>query len=378
MIKLSFLNLFRRKTRTFLALLGVIIGVASIIVLVSIVDGLFLQFNDVINQYKGLNVMEKDAVDQPFSILDEGFANDLERVPGVNVAIPEIWYVPEKIDGKTNEFSFSTASVYGLDIKKQNAARQAGWIVEIDEGKSLSGNDAGFVLIGKKIAEDYRKFAGAKIEINGKKFVVKGIFKGESDLIENIIAMNLSDAKQLSNIPSGKVNSFTLDLDDPARSEQIRQLIEFKFPDEVKVFSAATYSKAFDDALGQFRLLVFFVAAISAVVAGIGIVNTILMSIRDRIKEIGALKAVGWTSGDIVKMVLFESMLIGVIGGIIGIVFGFLLDVLLKSAFGLGFAVTLPLILEAFGFALFLGLAAGIYPAYRASKLEPVVALRGG
>lgn len=378
MIKLSFLNLFRRKTRSFLALLGVIIGVASIIVLVSIVDGLFLQFNDVINQYKGLNVMEKDAVDQPFSILDEGFANGLERVSGVNVAIPEIWYVPEKIDGKANEFSFSTTSVYGLDIKKQNAARQAGWIVDIDEGKTLAGNDTGFVLIGKKIAKDYHKFVGAKIEVNGKKFVVKGIFKGESDLIENIIVMNLPDAKQLSNIPAGKVNSFTLDLDDPSKSEQVRQLIEFKYPNQVKVYSAATYTKTFDETLGQFRLLVFFVADISAVVAGIGIVNTILMSIRDRIKEIGTLKAVGWTSGDIVKMVLFESVLIGIIGGIIGIVFGFLIDVVLEAVFGLGFAVTLPLILEAFLFALFLGLAAGIYPAYRASKLEPVIALRGG
>src|SRR3990167_9332978 len=139
MIKLSFLNLFRRKTRTFLALLGVMIGVASIIVLVSIVDGLYVEFNDVISQYKGLSVLEKDAVDQPFSFLDESLAQEFERISGVNKAIPEIWYIPEKIDGKTNSVSFTTTSVYGLDFQKMNSANNAGWIVDIEEGKNLTG-----------------------------------------------------------------------------------------------------------------------------------------------------------------------------------------------------------------------------------------------
>lgn len=378
MIKLSFLNLFRRKTRTFLALLGVVIGVASIIVLVSIVDGLFVQFNDVISQYQGLQVLQKDAVDTPFSFLDESFGSDLEKISGVNLAIPEIWYLPQKIDSKQNSLGFTTVTVYGLDIAKNNLSNQSGWIGELESGRKLNGNDGGYVLVGKILERDFDKFVGSKIKIDGETYTVKGIMGGESELLEGLIVMNLSDAKKLSGISSGKVNTFTLDLVDPAKSESIKNLIEFKFPGDVDVYSSATYTELFDDTLGQFRLLVFFVAGISAIVAGVGIVNTILMSIRDRIKEIGALKAVGWTREDIVKMVLLESLFIGVLGGVLGIALGFFVDVLLQVSFGLNFAITLPLVLEAFGFAVLLGLAAGIYPALQASKLEPVVALRGG
>ena len=379
MIKLSFLNLFRRKTRTALALLGVMIGVASIIVLVSIVDGLFIEFNEVIGQFEGLIIMEKDAVDQPFSFLDESLGRDLEKIPGVNAAIPEVWYVPAKLGEEKNELTnFSFVQIYGVDVQKSRTANQSAFLFEVSEGRQLTGGDEGFVIISKRIADDYKKFVGSKIEIDDTKFIVKGIFSGESQFVDGLIAMNLSDAKKLSNIESGKVNSFTVDLIDPTKSEQVKAVIEFKYPDELQVFSAASISQTFDATLGQFRLIVFFVAGISAIVAGIGIANTILMSIRDRIKEIGTLKAVGWTNLDVVKMILFESILIGAIGGILGILFGFAIDVFLEQTFGLGYAITIPLLLQAFGFALFIGVAAGIYPAISAAKLEPVVALRGG
>ncbi|MBI2597597.1 MAG: ABC transporter permease [Candidatus Diapherotrites archaeon] len=376
MIKLSFLNLFRRKTRTFLALLGVMIGVAAIIVLVSIVDGLFVEFNNVISQYKGLSVLEKDAVDQPFSFLEESFAIELERVSGVNLAIPEIWYIPEKIDGKTTTVGFGTVSVYGLDVSKMLAAKQAGWIVDVQKGRQLGGSDEGFVLIGQKVADDFGKFPGSKIEIDDTKFIVKGIFSGESELIESVIAMNLSDAKKLSGIPFGKVNSFTLDLDDSSKSEQVKTLIEFKYPQVVKVFSAATFSETFDSTLGQFRLLVFFVAGVSAIVAGVGIANTILMSIRDRIKEIGTLKAVGWSNSNIIRMVLFESLLLSFFGAVFGVILGFAASLLITELSGLKTLVSFELLAQVFVFAFVLGIAGGFYPAFIASKMEPVDALR--
>ncbi len=378
MIKLAFSNLLRRKTRTFLALLGVAIGVAAIIVMVSIVDGLFLEFNDVVSQFQGIQVLEKDAVDVVFSVMDESFGNELERVPNINIAIPEIWFVPDSIDSVQNSAaSFTAISVYGLDVSRFAAANNSGWVFSVERGSTLSPSDAGFVLIGRSIADNYNKFVGSAIEVNNKKFRVKGIFSGSSDLIENVVAMNLSDARELSGIGAGKVSSFIVDLDDPSRVSQTVQLIEFRFPDEVKAFSSATYSEEFGSVLGDFRLLVFFVAAISSVVAGVGIVNTILMSIIERRKEIGTLKAVGWTRYEIVKLILIESLLVGVLGGIAGLLLGFGVDLLLQAALGLNFAITLPLVLQAFFFALFLGVLSGIYPALRAASLDPVEALRG-
>ena len=80
MIKLAFSNLFRRKTRTFLALLGVAIGVAAIIVLVSIVDGFYLEFSDVVSQFQGIQILDKEAPDVVFSVMDESFGKNLESV----------------------------------------------------------------------------------------------------------------------------------------------------------------------------------------------------------------------------------------------------------------------------------------------------------
>ncbi|MBI4044279.1 MAG: ABC transporter permease [Candidatus Diapherotrites archaeon] len=379
MIKLAFLNLFRRKTRTALALLAIIIGVAAITVMVSIVDGLYAEFNDVVSQYQGIQVFEKGAVDQTLSVLDASFARDLEKIPNVKSAIPEIWYVPKEIDGKKNDLfdAFNAKSVYGLDVAKFYAASNTGWIFSIERGTLLSPNDDSSVLIGNKVADEYGKFVGSTMEIDGKKFRVKGIFSGSSDLIENVIAMDLSGAEPLAELGEGKVSTFTLALKDSSLVEQTVDLVEFRYPNDLQAFSSSTYAEQFNSVLGNFRLLVFFIAAISSIVAGVVILNTVLMNILERQQEIGTLKAVGWTRSNIVTLVLVESAFIGFFGGILGLLFGLFVDILLSSFFGLNYAITLPLVLQAFFFALFVGIAAGVYPAFRAASLDPVEALRG-
>jgi len=271
---------------------------------------------------------------------------------------------------------FSFTGVYGLDIQKQLSISSTGWVVDFEQGSVINPGESGAVLIGKKIADDYHKFVGSSLEIDGKKYRVKGIFEAESELIENVIVMNLEDARDLAGIPSDEVNTFTVGLVDPSRDDEIAKLMEFKYGDDLQVFSMSQSSDLLGGILGQFRLVVFFVAAISAVVASVGIMNTILMSIFDRIKEIGALKAVGWTNSNIVKMVMYESLALGVVGGIVGLMVGFGIDVFLNSQFGLPYSITPMLLLEAFSFAVLLGLIAGIYPAFRAAKLDPVEAMR--
>ena len=116
MIKLSFLNLFRRKTRTLLSVIGIAIGVAAIIILVSLVDGFTAEFNDVIGDFKAITVLQKNAQDQTLSRIDVGFENKIETIPGVKAAVPELWFLPEKIDVEITGFtSISSPSIYGLD-----------------------------------------------------------------------------------------------------------------------------------------------------------------------------------------------------------------------------------------------------------------------
>lgn len=378
MIKLSFLNLFRRKTRTFLAVLGIAIGVAAILCLVSVVDGVYVEFNNVLSQFQGIFVMEEGAADQPFSQIDESYADKIRSFPEVKSVIREIWIIPEKIDGESVGLQgLSAISVYGLDIAESNRSGGAGWTTELESGSSLQSNDNGQVLLGAKLAEDFDKFVGSKIKINDKNFRVKGIFQGNSELIENVIAMNLDDARELGNIPSGKVSSFTVALHDPSKDKRVKEIIEFRFGEDLQAFTTSDFSEQFGSVLGNFRLLVFFIAGISAIVAGVGIANTILMSIFERYKEIGALKAVGWTKGNIIKMIMYESLAIGVIGGIAGLSLGFIADIILNLLFGLNYAITPPLVMQAFGFAVLIGIIAGIYPSWRASSLDPVEAIIG-
>ena len=382
MIKLSFFNLFRRKTRTALALLGIVIGVAAMTSMVSVVDGMYLEFSEVISQFQGVMVLEKDSMDQVFSQVDASFGSKIESINGVNVAVPEIWHLPSEIDGDSlgvgGMMTLSPIMVYGMDMDKYNKMRGGGWIVRIDRGSAITSNDKGQVVLGDKLADDYDKFVGSTIKLEGKKFRIKGIFEAESAMMEGIVVMNLSDAREISGFDEDKVSSFTVDLIDPAQDGKIASMINFRFGDDLEATTSSDLSEQFGDILGDFRLLVFLVAGISAVVAGIGIINTILMSVLERTREIGALKAVGWTNSNVMRMILYESIFIGIMGGVIGIILGIIVSHLFESAVGLNTEVTIWLILQAFMFALFVGLIAGIYPAIRAAKMNPAEAVRGG
>ncbi len=309
MIKLSFFNLFRRKTRTFLSIVGIAIGVAAIIVLVSIVDGFTQDFNNLIGEYKAISVLEKNAQDQTLSRVSVSYQRELEALPGVKAVIPELFVIPETIDGEpTSIASLSPPSVYGFDADTFFANGFSGWVGSLEKGVPLSSSRRGEVLIGKKIVEDYKKFVGSPIKINGKTFRVAGVFETNSELVSSIIAMNIEDARELSPLDSDKVNSFSVYLVDPTKDSLVADLIELKFSDSLEAFTQSELSSQVEGIVGNLRLLAVVVALISSVVAGIGITNTILMSVFERFKEIGTLKAIGWTNWNVIKMILYESL----------------------------------------------------------------------
>ncbi|MFH1391257.1 MAG: FtsX-like permease family protein [Candidatus Diapherotrites archaeon] len=377
MIKLSFLNLFRRKTRTFLAIAGIAIGVAAIIVLVSLVDGFTLEFDEIIGQYKAITVMEKDAQDQTLSKVDISFVSKLESLPYVKTAVPEIMFLPQKIDGKAAGMnSISPPSVYGMDPDKFFSTGGTTFLGELDKGSLIRNSDLGQVVIGKSIVENYKKFVGSTIKINDKKFRVKGTLKADSDLLAGIIVMNLADARELSGFDEDKLTSITIFLTDTSKDTYVGDLIGLKYGEDLSVFTQADMSEMFGEVIGNLRLLAIAVALISGIVAGIGIANTILMSVLERFKEIGALKAVGWTNSNVLRMILYEAFFLGVIGGVIGIILGFVVAESISSLTGIGYYASPALIITSFLYAILLGIIAGVYPAYRASKLNPIEALR--
>jgi putative ABC transport system permease protein len=375
MIKLSFLNLFRRKSRTALALLGIIIGITAIMGLVSAVDGTLEDINSIVANLQAVMVWEKDAIDQTLSYVPESYANKIEGISGVKSVLPEVWVLPTSIDGSPPGAGGSTF-VYGTDPTKLALVENNAYFGPVERGSALVAGDSKKVVIGKSLAEDLDKFVGSKIKINGESFQVKGILETESSLYGNVMITDLESAREISAYDSDKVSSFYVELTNPERDNEVAQLIKFKF-DDVDALGSSGFSEQFGSVLENFRLVVFIVAAISAFVAGVGIVNTMLMSVMERKREIGALRAVGWTNIDVIKMVMYEAVFIGFLGGVFGLASGYTVSWAVQEFAGVKTLVTLDLAVQSFMFAFILGLAAGIYPAMRASRLDPIEALRG-
>lgn len=373
MISISFKNLLRNRTRTFLSIIGIVIGVASIISLVSVVDGLFADVENVVGQVQGVRIVSSNG-DPVFSRIDSSFESRLDSFPGVRVAVSQITGPAGEIDGRVTDFG--TSRIIGIDFLKQQKARSNGLLGEITEGRLIRPGETGVAIIGKGIKDDFGKFLGSTIEVNDKKLKVIGVYSTDSSLFNSSIVTDISDARDVLDFPAGKVSGFILELVNPADVEKIADLINFQFKDDFVAFSSSSLTKQFSVVIDSFRLLVVAVAAISSIVAGVGIINTMLMSVIERFSEIGVLKSVGWTNSSIMKMILFESILIGFFGGITGIVVGFGASFAIHFFFGLNVLVLPLLVLEVFLYALLLGAVGGAYPAYVASKMDPVEALR--
>jgi len=380
MIKMAFLNLFRRKSRTFLSVLGIAIGVAAIIGLISVVDGVSNEYSDIMTGMQGIMVMEKDALDQSLSKIDSDLDRKISSVQGVKTVLPEIWFLPTTIDGK---FASESASgmdmpmIYGTDMAIYNSLKSNVWFGEIGVGSLPKPGDTGSVVIGKALADKKNKFVGSTIKVNGKRFRVKGILETETMGFGAVIFMDIADAREITGFPLDTVSTFYIELINPEASENVTKRLEFVLGDEGEAWGTADISEMFTSIMGSFDLVVLFIGGLSAFVAGVGIINTILMSVLERTRELGALMATGWTGQDLMKMIMYEALFIGMLGGIAGIILGIGISAIASSA-GLPSLVSLEIVIQAFVFAISLGLIAGIYPAYRASKLNPIEAIHSG
>ncbi len=380
MLKLSFLNLFRRKSRTFLSVLGIAIGVGAIIGLVSVVEGVFVEYEDVLLGMQGIWVMEKDAMDQTLSKVDGSLEPKISSVQGVKTVLPEAWLIPDTIDGKPiseSSTGIDVPFIYGADLSVYNGLKNNIWLGELGEGSVPKPGETGSVVIGKALADNKSKFIGSTIKVNGKRFRVKGIMGSETMGFGSLIFMDISDAREITGFPNDTVSSFFVELVNPDEADQVSKRLEFVLGEEAEAWTTADMSEMFNDVLGSFNIVLYLVGGLSAFVAGVGIINTILMSVLERTKELGALMATGWTGIDLMKMILFEALFIGILGGVAGIALGFGVSGGAK-AIGLPSSVSLEIIIQAFAFAVALGVFAGIYPAYRASKLNPIEAIHGG
>lgn len=392
-LRMAFDSIKERKLRSALTALGIIIGIAAIIALVSIGEGT----NALVTQALGslgantIFVSSGGGGGGGFGgsqgvneLLGKKDLTDIQSTRGVEAAVGIfVKSMPATFKDETKRLNF-----YGVDTKEAQKFFLDIRAVEISQGRFFKSGEKHVVILGSNVASkefDTPLKVNDKFETNGQKVQVIGILKetGQSTY-DNIIIAPMDDVQQSS--AGDQYLIIFARVSDPNRIDDIANSIQKKMDDlhgkkVFQVFTTKQLTEQIGTVTNTISLVLGGIAGISLLVAGIGIANTMLMSVMERTREIGIMKAIGASNRNILEIFLMESALIGliggVIGGIVGIGFSNVIGVVLRN-YGIGFAtkVTPELFLGGVGFSLIVGVIFGLLPARRAAKLQPVEALR--
>jgi len=399
-ISLVLNNLRRRKLRSYLTVLGIVIGITAIVALISLGDALQ---SAVLGQFSTLSTDKLTIQNSGTGFGPPGStavrkltSHDLkiiEKVQYVQATVPRLIRVAGVEYNGIRKFEYVSDI---LNDDKQNKIIYDSLNVKPQSGRLLNANDRGKVILGNDFTDETtfeKKIkVGSRLTIQGKEFEVVGILEKSSSFQVNfVILMNEDDMKKILNI-GDEIDLIVAQIDDPSRTEiaaekiilalrrdRNEKLSEEDFSVQTPVQALSTVNTI----LTLIQIIITSIAAISLLIGGIGVMNTMYTSVLERKREIGTMKAVGARNQDVLWIFLLESALLGVIGGIIGTIIGLALAfgvvMIAKQFIGtldlkVGFSI--PLILGAIAFSSVVGIASGVLPAFQASKLKPVDALR--
>jgi putative ABC transport system permease protein len=388
-IELSLKNLAYQRMRAVLTLLGVIIGITAVISMVSIGTGMTKAVEEQFEAF-GTNkiiissTMEYGAKGQGLVDAD---VEDMEDIVGVAFVSP-MYSVSTGSEFKGEE---KVITVWGLDPGKSERTFSDVGGYRLYRGRWLESGDRNVVVIGFTIHDDYYKSRvelGNSIKIQGEKFRVVGIFQetGDPDH-DKAVMVNLDRIRELLG-REDSVTAIIVRVKDGADVNIVRQRIEERLKNrhedaEFTILTSQQLIEVISSSLKVVQVVFGGIAAVSLVVGGIGIANTMIMNVMERTREIGIMKATGATNSQVMRIFLVESGIFGLVGGSIGIFFGYLISRVINAAaekyLGPGMlttAVTPGMVATALAFSVVVGVLSGLYPAYRAVKLDPVEALR--
>lgn len=378
--------MFRRKTRTILTIGGIAIGIFAFTVMGSMAERINLLVSGGSKFYSDkVTITDKQSsfLSGPLQVSK---AEEIKKIEGVAAVTPTVYaFLSDDLSG-VNFGPPPAINAEDINI----ADKYETFKITYSDGRALKASDRGKVVIGADLVNKLNAKVGNTVKIRNKEYEVVGIMNKTLTAPDTTVFMTLNDAqnilfKTLPEIVQQKTkstelaNGFTVYINKGVDPDKLAE----KINNEVKGIKASG-PKAFQDqiasATGVLNAILFGIAAISLLVGGLSIINTMTMSISERIREIGIKKAVGAKTRNIMTEYLTEAGLIGLFGGLLGWALGALVVMFVNKAMADSgnqiFLLTWRISIFAISFSVILGILAGIYPAYYAVKINIVKALR--
>ena len=371
-----FKNPFRNKTRSALSIIGIAIGIATIVALGLITAGMQDSVQTTFNEGGAeITVSNSTTVGGNSGMIQTSTIDDLKNMSGVIDAAGELSYsespnMPSRGGGPDNGGSPMVNDVIGIKSDKLSL----GGITNINGSAFKDGTCE--AVVGSQYAMMNNLSVGDEISVSNTDFKIVGTYETGSIFIDGAIYVPLDKLQELTG--TDEVSSVLVKTGEGVNDSLISDEIEEKY-DDLSTLTSEEMSSMMNDVTGILDTASLAVSGLAIIVGAIGIVNTMVMTVYERTKEIGVLKSIGWKPKRILLMIMGETLVLTTLSGIIGSVFGILISeigVLLIGSdnFSLGFNPNTFIL--AFGITIFVGIVGGIYPAYKASRLAPTEALR--
>ena len=364
-LKFILKNPFRRKNSAILAIVGIAIGIIVIVALGGITDGLVNTFEDTIHAGGAdFSISGKETGDSAYgtNTIDANWTDKIANVTGVEEAYPIYVVLTSVGDDYMN-------TLIGIDPNGTTLAD-----ISMKEGRIMKDNESEAIL-GEIYANDNDYKVGDTIKIDGEEFEIVGIYETGDQNMAGGVFTSISKVGDLMN-DDDSISNIYVKVKKGEDPQAVADRIDEKYGDDIATITSVMEMQQMGDMLNMLQASTWAISLLAIVVGGLGIINTMLMSVFERTREIGVLKAVGWSNKKILTMIVGESLVITIVSAIIGSIIGFAACTLLGPQMGIDPLFTPKIFIQAFGIAIVVGIIGGLYPAIKAVKLPPTEALR--
>ncbi|MGJ7911012.1 ABC transporter permease [Neobacillus sp. LXY-1] len=380
-IKMALRSIKSNKLRAVLTMLGIIIGVASVIVLVSIAQGSTKSVTSQINNL-GTNLLTVSTYSTDVELTEDKIS-EISKLDGVKAVAPIV-------SGRVNVKKERTSSQ--VQVTGTNAAYSTVRDANVSQGRFITDLDVEYrqkvAVLGSSTAETFfgtDNPVGQYLQIDGTSFKVVGVMASKGSSLgqsgDNVIIVPLSTGQRVV----GSTSISTVYLQGKSQEQmdyvmnEVKLALASMFPGKSDSYGVTNQQDVMDtmsSVSDTMTMMLGGIASISLLVGGIGIMNIMLVSVTERTKEIGIRKAIGAKRRDVLLQFLIEAIVLSAMGGLIGVLAGLGIGKLVSTFMSLTVSFSTTVIAASFLFSLVVGVVFGVFPANKASKLNPIQALR--